>query len=285
MVEHDMREIDVREIGDRIREMAVEVSWNLGTAERECLRRLSEEEESPLGRKILSAIVSNFEIAAAERRPLCQDTGLAVVFLEIGQNVRLVGGSLLDAVNAGVRTAYRDALLRMSVLNDPLLRANTKDNTPAIVHIEIVPGDRVRILFGAKGGGCENMSRSAMLNPSDGKRGVVEFVTRAVQEASANPCPPVVVGVGLGGTFEKAAILAKKALFRPLGKPNSQLHLADLERELLDSINRTGVGPMGMGGTRTAMAVHVEAFPCHIASLPVAVNLDCHSHRHMEAEI
>lgn len=280
-----MREIDVRAIGSKIRDMAVEVSWNLGAAERESIRRLAKEEESPLGRKILLSIIENFEIAAAERRPLCQDTGLAVVFLEIGQDVQLIGGPLLNAVNEGVGTAYREALLRMSVLNDPLLRVNTKDNTPAIVYTEIVPGDRIRILFGAKGGGCENMSRAAMLNPSDGRRGVVEFVRRTVQEASANPCPPVVVGVGLGGTFEKAALLAKKALFRPLGKPSPHEHLADLERELLDAINRTGVGPMGMGGTRTAMAVHVEAFPCHIASLPVAVNLDCHSHRHMEAEI
>jgi fumarate hydratase subunit alpha len=224
-------------------------------------------------------------LAEKEQRPLCQDTGLAIVFVEVGQDVHLTGGNLDDAINQGIREAYLEGRLRFSVLDDPLLRKNTGDNTPAVIHTEIVPGDKIRIVFDAKGGGCENCSQFRMLKPAEGRDGVIQFVAKAVTEGSGNPCPPVIVGVGLGGSFERACYLAKKALMRPLGTPNAKPHLAQLEKDLLDAVNRTGIGPMGLGGIKTAMAVHVEAYACHITSLPVAVNLDCHSHRHRHMEL
>lgn len=277
-----MREIPVAHIQEAVKAMALEASWKLGEPEKAALRRSAAEEENPAGREVLEALIENYQLAEKEQRPLCQDTGLAIVFLELGQDVHLTGGPLGDAVDQGVRAAYREGRLRCSVLNDPLLRKNTGDNTPAVIHVELVPGEQIRILFGAKGGGCENCARFRMLKPADGRTGVVRFVTEAVAQAGGQPCPPVVVGVGLGGSFERACWLAKKALFRPLSQPHPQPHLAALERDLLEAINRTGVGPLGLGGTRTAMAVHVEAFACHLTSLPVAVNVDCHSHRHRE---
>jgi len=280
-----MREIDVSVIKNHIKQMAMEASWKLGEPEKAAIRKLAKEEESPIGRQVLETLVENYELAEKEQRPLCQDTGLAIVFLEIGQDVHFTGGFIEDAVNQGIREAYKEGLLRYSVLDDPLLRKNTNDNTPAILHTEIVPGEHVKIIFDAKGGGCENCSQFKMLKPAEGREGVLKFVAQAVTEGSGNPCPPVIVGVGLGGSFERACYLAKKALMRPLGTENPKPHLAQLEKELLDAVNRTGVGPMGLGGIKTAMAVHVESYACHITSLPVAVNLDCHSHRHREIEI
>ena len=280
-----MREIPVSQLRDTVKAMAIEASWKLGEPEKAALRRLAKEEENPVGQQILQTLVENYELAEKEQRPLCQDTGLAIVFLEIGQDVHFTGGSLEEALNEGIRQAYQEGRLRFSVLDDPILRKNTGDNTPAVIHTEIVPGDKVRIIFDAKGGGCENCSQFKMLKPAEGREGVVKFVAQAVSEGSGNPCPPVIVGVGLGGSFERSCYLAKKALMRPLGTANNEPHLAELEKDLLEAVNRTGVGPMGLGGIKTAMAVHVEAYSCHITSLPVAVNLDCHSHRHREVEI
>jgi fumarate hydratase subunit alpha len=277
-----MRKLPVARVKDAVKALALEASWKLGAREKAALRRMAQEEESPVARQVLEMLIENYELAEREQRPLCQDTGLAVVFLEVGQEVHFTGGDLEAAVNQGVREAYTEGRLRASVVDDPLLRKNTGDNTPAVVHVEITPGESVRVLFDAKGGGCENCSQLKMLIPADGPDGVVKFVLQAVTRASGNPCPPLVIGVGLGGSFERACYLAKKALFRPLGEPSPRPHLAQLEADLLEAVNRTGVGPLGLGGTRTALAVHVEAAACHIASLPVAVNLDCHSHRHRE---
>jgi fumarate hydratase subunit alpha len=280
-----MREIHVDRVRDAVKALALEASWKLGGREQAALRRAAQEEQSPQGRQALAILVENFELAEKEQRPLCQDTGLALVFLEIGQDVHFVGGPLEAAINDGVREAWREGLLRASVLDDPLLRRNTGDNTPAVVHCELAPGEQVRIVFDAKGGGCENCSQFRMLTPAEGREGLVRFVESVVRDSGGRPCPPLVVGLGLGGSFERACLLAKKALFRPLGEPNPKPHLAELERELLDAVNRTGVGPLGLGGVVTALAVHVEAAACHITSLPVAVNVDCHSHRHGEATL
>jgi fumarate hydratase subunit alpha len=280
-----MREIPVSQIREALVSCIEQASFSLGRAERDALAAARARETSPTGRAILNQLLENADIAEAERRPLCQDTGVAVVFLEVGQEVRLTSGGLEDAVQEAVRDAYSRFYLRKSILDHPLTRKNTGDNTPAVIHTRIMPGDKVRIVFDAKGGGCENMSRLAMLTPSAGREGVVDFVVKAVAEAGGNPCPPVVVGVGLGGTFEKAALMAKQALLRPLGEPAAHPEDRRLEEELLAKINATGVGPMGLGGVSTALAVHVISHPCHLAALPVAVNLDCHSHRHSEATI
>jgi fumarate hydratase subunit alpha len=280
-----MREIPVSQIRKALVSCIEQANFSLGRAERDALAAARARETSGTGRAILDQLLENADIAEAERRPLCQDTGVAVVFLEVGQEVRLTGGGLEDAVQEAVRDAYSRFYLRKSILDHPLTRKNTGDNTPAVIHTRIVPGDKVRIVFDAKGGGCENMSRLAMLTPSAGREGVVDFVVKAVAEAGGNPCPPVVVGVGLGGTFEKAAMMAKQALLRPLGEPAAHPEDRRLEEDLLERINATGVGPMGLGGVTTALAVHVISHPCHLAALPVAVNLDCHSHRHSEAEI
>ena len=280
-----MREIPVSQIREALVSCIEQASFSLGRAERDALAAARARETSPTGRAILDQLLENADIAEAERRPLCQDTGVAVVFLEVGQEVRLTSGGLEDAVQEAVRDAYSRFYLRKSILDHPLTRKNTGDNTPAVIHTRIVRGDKVRIVFDAKGGGCENMSRLAMLTPSAGREGVVDFVVKAVAEAGGNPCPPVVVGVGLGGTFEKAAMMAKQALLRPLGEPAAHPEDRRLEEDLLERINATGVGPMGLGGVSTALAVHVISHPCHLAALPVAVNLDCHSHRHSEATI
>ncbi len=221
----------------------------------------------------------NAEIGRKEHVPVCQDTGYAVVFVEIGQDVQIVGDGLQEAINEGVRRGYKSGYLRKSIVENPLTRVNTGDNTPAVIHTDIVPGDSLRITFMAKGGGCENMSRTAMLTPAQGRDGVISFVVETVKTAGANPCPPIIVGVGLGGTFEYASLLSKKAILRSVGSHNKDNAIAGLEDELLEKINKLGIGPQGFGGRITALAVHVETYPCHIASLPVAVNIECHSHR------
>lgn len=280
-----MREIHVELIGQTLIGMIETASFELGTREASALRTARNTEVDPRAQRILDQLLENARIAREERRPLCQDTGVAVVFLDIGQEVHLTGGDLEAAIHEAVRTAYAHCHLRKSLVAHPLDRKNTGDNTPAIIHTRIVPGTDVRIRFDAKGGGCENMSRIGMLSPSAGREGVVDFVVRTVREAGGNPCPPVIVGVGLGGTFEKAALLAKEVLLRPLGEPSAFPLDADLEKEIFARIQETGVGPQGFGGSTTALAVHLQSHPCHIASLPVAVNIDCHSHRHAEAVI
>lgn len=277
-----MREMPVSDVAQALLRCIEKASFRLGAPERSLLADALERETSETGRAVLAELVQNFEVAEAEQRPLCQDTGFAVVFIEAGQDVHFTGGDLYRAVNAAVAEGYERLLLRKSIVAHPLTRKNTGDNAPAVVHLKIVPGDRVLVRFAAKGGGCENMSRLAMLTPSAGREGAADFVLRTVCEAGGNPCPPLIVGVGLGGTFEKCALLAKEALLRPVGEPSRNPEDASLERELYGRINATGVGPMGLGGAVTALAVHVESHPCHIASLPVAVNLDCHSHRHAE---
>jgi fumarate hydratase subunit alpha len=248
------------------------------------LNKARDEEESSVARQVLDQILENAEVAAKEEMPLCQDCGLAVVFIEQGQDVHITGGDLYEAINEGVRKGYTEGYLRKSAVKQPFsARVNTKDNTPAIIHTEIVPGDRLKITVAPKGGGSENMSRFTVLKPAQGRQGVVDFVVNAVDEAGSNPCPPLVVGVGIGGTAEKSMILAKRALLRTVGERSSDPETADLEQELLKRINATGVGAGGVGGRITALAVHVETFPAHMASMPVAVNIQCHSARHKEA--
>lgn len=280
-----MRDVPVQAITETVRRLCVEANTRLGDDVVRAFERFRDTEESPTGRDVLEQLLENARIARDEGLPLCQDTGFAVVFVDLGQDVHLVGGDLYEAVNEGVRRGYEEGYLRKSIVADPLRRKNTGDNTPAVVHVRVVPGDRVRITFAPKGGGSENMSGIAMLKPADGVEGVKRFVVERVREAGPNPCPPTIVGVGIGGTFEVAALLAKRALLRPVGEPNPDPFYADLERELLGRINALGIGPAGLGGTTTSLAVHIEAHPCHIASLPVAVNIQCHSARHKEAEI
>lgn len=239
-------------------------------------------EASPIGIEVLTQIIENAQIAMREFVPMCQDTGVTVVFVELGEEIHFDGSGLIEAINRGVAQGYQEGYLRKSIVCDPLRRQNTGNNTPAIVHIDLVPGDQLKITVAAKGGGAENMSALKMLRPADGLQGVVHFVLETVKKAGPNACPPLVVGIGIGGNLEKSAFLAKRALFRPLEQKNSDPFYAQLEEELLEKINKLGVGPQGMGGINTALAVHIEVFPCHIASLPVAVNLDCHAHRHKE---
>jgi len=280
-----MRQVEVDKIRDAVKDLCIKTNCILGDGEVEYLKKMLKVEESPTGKEILKMLLENARIAREEMIPICQDTGFAVVFLEVGQDVCFVGGDLNEAIAEGVRQGYEEGYLRKSILSDPIKRVNTGDNTPPVVHIEIVPGDRVKVTVAPKGGGSENMSGIAMLKPADGIEGVKRFVIERVKTAGGNPCPPIVVGVGIGGTFEYCALLAKKALLRPLGERNPDPFYADLEEELLEKINRTGVGPQGLGGRVTALDVHVEAYPCHIASLPVAVNLNCHASRHGEKVI
>ena len=242
-------------------------------------------ERSPLGKEILGTILENSHIARREQKPLCQDTGMTVVFVNIGQEVEVVGGFIGDAINAGVREGYEKGYLRKSVVNDPILRENTKDNTPAVIHYNIVPGDKFEIHISPKGFGSENKSQLRMLTPSEGEKGVKDYVVQVVSEAGANPCPPIIVGVGIGGTMERCAFLAKKALLRPVGEMNPKPHLAKMEAELLERINKLGIGPAGFGGDTTALDVHIEAEATHIAGLPVAVNIGCHATRHASGEL
>lgn len=275
-----IREIHVDKITENIKEMCIEANHFL-TGDMDCrLKEAAQEETSALGKQILEQLQENLQIAGEDMIPICQDTGMAVVFLEIGQEVHFVGGALEDAVNEGVRQGYIQGYLRKSVVNDPIIRENTKDNTPAIIHYSIVPGDQVKITVAPKGFGSENMSRIFMLKPADGIEGVKNAILTAVKDAGPNACPPMVVGVGIGGTFEKAAILAKQALTRNVQEHSAIPYVKELEKEMLEKINQLGIGPGGLGGKTTALAVNVNTYPTHIAGLPVAVNICCHVNRH-----
>jgi fumarate hydratase subunit alpha len=281
-----MRTVDVAIISDAVARLSMDANYYLASDVYEALQQAKCNEESPLGKEILDQLVQNACIARATDMPICQDTGMAVVFMEIGQDVQLIGGSLTDAVNCGVAKGYTEGYLRKSVVTDPLFaRKNTDDNTPAILHTCIVPGDRIKIALAPKGFGSENMSAVKMLTPSAGVEGVKKFVVDTVRGAGSNPCPPIVIGIGIGGTMEQAALIAKKALLRPLDQRNPHSDYAKLESELLKLVNQTGVGPQGLGGKTTALAVNIEYFPTHIAGLPVAININCHATRHAEIEI
>lgn len=278
-----MRELDVARITEAVRELSIETNIHLPDDVKKALREALGREESPLGREILQVILENHDIAEKERMPICQDTGAAIVFLEVGQDVHLVGGNLEDAVNEGVRQGYSEGFLRKSMVGDPVIaRKNTTDNTPAIIYTRIVPGEKVKITFAPKGGGAENMSEVRMMTAADGIEGVKNFVVDRVSRSGGNPCPPIVVGVGIGGSFERSAMLAKEALMRPIGEPNPDPEFDSVEKELLRRINNLGIGPQGLGGRTTALAVHIRTVPCHIASMPVAVNVQCHASRHGE---
>ncbi|MBD5507597.1 MAG: fumarate hydratase [Lachnospiraceae bacterium] len=275
-----MRTIETGEITRNIREMCIEANHFLSADMKQALSQAVQVEESPIGQQILGQLQDNLKIAGQDMIPICQDTGMTVVFLEIGQDVYLTGENLTDAVNEGVRQGYVEGYLRKSVVRDPLIRENTKDNTPAVIHSEIVPGEQVKITVAPKGFGSENMSRVFMLKPADGIEGVKDAILSAVKDAGPNACPPMVVGVGIGGTFEKCALMAKHALTRPLAESSDIPYVRELEKEMLHRINQTGIGPGGLGGTTTALAVNIETYPTHIAGLPVAVNICCHVNRH-----
>ena len=279
------RRINVRKVTKAVKKLFIEANTVLGEDVVEAIRQALSREESQTGKQVLQKIIENADIACRKKLPICQDTGLAVLFVEMGQDVHIVGGDLHEAVEEGVRQGYEAGFLRKSVC-DPLTRANTGDNTPAVVHIDIVPGNQLRIIAMPKGGGSENCSAAKMLTPAAGIDGIKKFVMETVEKAGANPCPPIIVGIGIGGSLEQACLLAKKALLRPVGKTNpSDERLAQMERELLEKINALGIGPAGMGGTVTALAVSAEMMPCHIASLPVAVNIQCHVARHRETTL
>ena len=281
-----MREIKASEITKAVARLFQEANFALGDDVLSALKKAEKTEQSPLGREVLSQLLENARIAKEERLPLCQDCGTAVVFLEIGQEIHITGGDLYAAVEKGVRRGYAQGYLRKSIVSQPFSsRINTKDNTPAVIHAEIVRGDRLKIAVMPKGGGAENMSKLAMLKPSDGRQGIIDLVVRTVDEAGGNSCPPLIIGLGIGGTAEKAMLLAKKTLLRKVAEPNSDPEIAQLEREVITRVNALGIGPMGFGGSTTALAVHAEVMPTHIASLPVAVNLQCHSARHKEATL
>ena len=280
-----MRTIDVSEITENIKEMCMEANHYLSKDMDNEMKKAVEKEESPLGKQILLQLQENLQIAAEDRIPICQDTGMAVIFIEIGQDVHFVGGILEDAINEGVRQGYKEGYLRKSVVGDPIIRENTKDNTPAIVHYSIIKGDKVKIKVAPKGFGSENMSRVFMLKPADGIEGVKNAILTAVRDAGPNACPPMVVGVGIGGTFEKCALMAKEALTREAGAHSDIPWARELEEEMLDKINKLGIGPGGLGGTTTALAVNVNTYPTHIAGLPVGINICCHVTRHIIREV
>jgi fumarate hydratase subunit alpha len=279
-----MKEINISQITTAIRDLCIKANTHLGEDVLEAFIKAIELEVSPTGKDILEKLLENARIAREEEIPICQDTGFAVVFVELGQEVHLVGGDLKEAINEGVRQGYQEGYLRKSICH-PFTRKNTGDNTPAVIHIDIVPGERVRLIVAPKGGGSENMSRVTMLTPAVGMEGVKDFVVQRVKESGANPCPPIIVGVGIGGTFETAALLAKRTLLRPLGSQNPNTELASLEAQLYEEINALGIGPQGLGGRITSLAVHVAMIESHIASLPVAVNIQCHAARHKEIEL
>jgi fumarate hydratase subunit alpha len=279
-----MREINVQLITEKVRALCMEASTDLGEDVLDAFDLAMEREDSPLALEILNELKENARIAKEEKVPICQDTGFAVVFLDLGQEVHLVGGVLKEAIFEGVRQGYRDGYLRKSICH-PFTRVNTGDNTPAIIHTEIVPGDKIKITVAPKGGGSENMSRVVMLTPSDGVEGIKRYIVQRVKESGSNPCPPTIVGVGIGGTFEEAALLAKKSLLRPLGSKNPDPELERLESDILMEINNLGIGPQGLGGRTTSLAVHILLMPCHIASFPLAVNIQCHAQRHKEVII
>jgi len=279
-----MREISAQKIVETVRTLCIEAACNLPEDVEQLIKKNQTLEESEFGKYIFEKIVENVELARRETQAMCQDTGITVVYLEVGQEVHITGGSLTDAINEGVRQGYQDGYLRKSVVIDPVLeRKNSGDNTPAVIHTEIVPGDQLKITIVPKGAGSENMGALKMLKPSDGLEGVKDFILKTVREAGGNPCPPIIVGVGIGGTMEKATMLAKKSLTRKAGEPHPNERYAALEKELLEKINQFGIGPQGLGGKITAMAVNIETYPTHIATMPVAVNLNCHASRHSEA--
>ena len=278
-----LREISARKIADTIARLSMEANFELEQDVLGALKSGKGAESSPVGKEIFSQLLENADIARTERMPICQDTGLAIVFIDLGQDAHVAGGSLPEAINEGVRRGYIEGYLRKSVLGDPLTRMNTKDNTPCVIHTRIVPGNKLTLWVVPKGGGSENMSKIAMLKPADGVEGVKKFVVEAVRVASANPCPPIIVGVGIGGSFEQCAMNAKRSLLREIGSRHPDEYYAALEDELFQKVNDLGIGPMGLGGRITALAVHIEAAPCHIASLPVAVNINCHAARHKTA--
>ena len=280
-----MREIHISKIISTVRDLCIESNYYLSRDVKEALYKAKENETWPLAENVLDQIILNSDIAKKEDMPICQDTGMACVFVEVGQEVHIVGGLLQDAINEGVRKGYDEGFLRKSVVKDPINRVNTKDNTPAIIYYDIVPGDKIKVTVAPKGFGSENMSRIKMLKPSDGLQGVKDFIIETVKLAGPNPCPPIVIGVGIGGTFDKATYLAKKALIRPLNKRNNEKFYSDLEEELLETINKLGIGPQGFGGKTTALGLNIETYPTHIAGLPVAVNINCHATRHKEREI
>lgn len=277
-----MREINVELVRDAVRKLSIEANYFLGADIKEALEKAKNEETWKLAEDVLDKIIINSEIACNEEMPMCQDTGMACVFVEIGQDVHLIGGSLEDAINEGVRRGYEEGFLRKSVVGDPIRRVNTKDNTPAIIYYDITEGDKIKITLAPKGFGSENMSKIGMLKPSDGLEGVKKFIIDTVKAAGPNPCPPMIIGVGIGGTFDKAAYLAKKALLRPINIRNKDNFYEDLENELLIKINELGIGPQGFGGRTTALGLNIETYPTHIAGLPVAVNINCHATRHKE---
>ena len=280
-----MREIHISKIIEAVKELCVEANYYLSNDVKRALCNAKENETWPLAENILEQIILNSDIAKNENKPICQDTGMACVFLEIGQDVHIIGGLLEDAINEGVRRGYDEGFLRKSVVKDPINRINTKDNTPAIIYYDIVPGDKIKITVAPKGFGSENMSRIKMLKPSDGLQGVKDFIIETIKLAGPNPCPPIVIGVGIGGTFDKAAYLSKKALIRPLNVRNKDEFYSNLEKELLEDINNLGIGPQGFGGKTTAIGLNIETYPTHIAGLPVAVNINCHATRHKEREL
>ena len=281
-----MRELESNQITETVARLVVEANHFLGDDVVAALRKAREIEESPQGKDVLDQLLKNVDIAKEGSFPLCQDTGVAVVSVELGQELHIVGGGLNDAIHAGVKKGYTGGFLRKSMVGLPFSkRANTKDNTPAMIHTEIVPGDQLHITVMPKGGGCENMSALGMLKPADGRQGVIDFVTNVIDKAGSNPCPPTIVGVGIGGSADQAMWLAKKSLLRPVGQPNPEEEYASLEKDLLEKINNLGIGPMGLGGRITSLAVHLIAVPCHIASMPVGVNVQCHSARYKEATL
>jgi len=276
-----LRTLSVENIAGAVKRLVMEANTDLGADVVKAFEKGLEEEISPAGKAVFEALIENQKIAREEQVPMCQDTGYAVFFVELGQDCRITDGLLQDAIDEGVRQGYKEGYLRKSIC-DPFTRQNTKDNTPSIVLVELVEGDRLKIIAAPKGGGSENMSRLTMLTPAAGKQGIIDFVIQRCEEAGPNPCPPVIVGVGIGGSAEKCMTIAKKALLRPIGETNPDPELADLEAEILEKVNNLGIGPQGMGGRVFAMAVHIEKYPCHIASLPVAVNICCHASRHKE---
>ena len=280
-----MREVNVDKVTENIKEMCIEANHFLTDDMKKVFKNAVVSEKSPLGKQVLNQLNENLDIAANDMIPICQDTGMAVVFINVGQDVHFTGGNITDAINEGVRQGYVEGFLRKSVVNDPIIRENTKDNTPAVIHYNIVPGDKVDITVAPKGFGSENMSRVFMLKPADGIEGVKDAILTAVKDAGPNACPPMVIGVGIGGTFEKCALLAKKALTRNVEEESPVPYVRELEKEMLEKIDKLGIGPGGLGGTQTALAINIETYPTHIAGLPVAVNMCCHVNRHAHRQI
>jgi len=281
-----VREVKFDTLVSTVRNLCMDANYYIPDDVRQKVIEFRDKEESDVARNILDIILKNHEVSANEKMPICQDTGFAVFFIEMGEDVRITGGGFEEAIYEGVRQGYKEGYLRKSIVDDPLFeRKNTKDNTPPIIHLRLVPGDKIKIVFAPKGGGSENMSEVKMMVPADGEEGVKRFVVDRVRRSGGNPCPPVIVGVGIGGTFEHVAYLAKKALLRPVGSHHPDPRFAKLEDEILEEVNKLGIGPMGLGGRTTALAVHIETHPCHIASMPVAVNMQCHAARHKEAII